>query len=147
MMKPTMKFFLAILSILFFPNVVLAAACPTGTDTAPTAGCDISTSDTPYALTGDIAPASGVIGLQFNANADRNNLTLTGNISTTGFDADGLEFTASDNNTTTVNGNIRGHPFNRQRKCYRERETHSSQREPSDVLRQWMQKKLTSDFS
>jgi hypothetical protein len=100
-------FYFAILSIVFFlPNVVLAAACPTGTDTAPTAGCDISTSDTTYALTGDIAPASGVVGLKFNANADRNNLTLTGKIGTTGNDGDGLFFLDSDSNTTTVNGNI-----------------------------------------
>ena len=100
-------FYFAILSVVcFLPNVVLAAACPTGTDTAPTAGCDISTSDTTYALTGDIDPASGVVGLQFNANADRNNLTLTGNISTTGTVAFGLVFSSSDSNITTVNGNI-----------------------------------------
>jgi len=100
------KLCLAAITALLLPNVVLAAACPTGTDTAPPAGCIIiNTSDTTYALTGDIAPASGAIGLYLHS-SNRNTTTVNGNISTTGDSARGLYLYNSDSNTIHLNGRV-----------------------------------------
>ena len=48
------KILLALATTLSLPNMSYAAACPTGTDAAPTAGCTITTSDITYTLTGGI---------------------------------------------------------------------------------------------
>ena len=53
---------LALATTLLLPNMSFAAACADG---ANAAGCTIGTSNITYTLTGDIAPASGVIGIQF----------------------------------------------------------------------------------
>jgi hypothetical protein len=98
------KILLALATTLLFPNMSHAAACVTGT--VDTAGCTIGTTDITYTLTGDIAPAPGVIGIQFNTGADRNNVTQSGNITTTGNVARGLYLSSSDNNTTTLTGDI-----------------------------------------
>ena len=94
---------LALATTLLLPNISYAAACVDG---ANAAGCTISTTDITYTLTGDIEPASGVNGITFNSGADRNNVTLTGNISTKGDEAYGLLLLSSDNNTTSLTGNI-----------------------------------------
>ena len=88
----------------FFTFQVTAGECATGT--APTAGCTIGTSNITYTLTGDIAPASGVDGIQFTSGATTNTTTLTGGITTTGDDAYGLYLNSSDSNITTLTGDI-----------------------------------------
>ncbi|MDA7751258.1 hypothetical protein N8882_01120 [Methylophilaceae bacterium] len=100
------KLLLALATTLLFPNMSYAAACPTGTDAAPTAGCTIGTTEFDYTLTGDIAPASGVAGIKFTSGATTNTTTLTGNITTTGNFADGLYLESSNLNTTTLTGDI-----------------------------------------
>ena len=100
------KIVLALVSTFLIPNISFAAACPTGTNTAPTDGCTIGTTGIDYTMTGNIAPASGVKGIEFTSGADNNTTTITGNISTAGAGADGLVLFNSDNNTTTMTGNI-----------------------------------------
>ena len=97
------KLFLALTTTLLFPNMSYAAACADG---ANAAGCTIDTSAITYTLTGDIAPASGVVGIKFTSGATTNTTTLTGNIRTTGGYAYGLYLDSSDNNTTTLTGDI-----------------------------------------
>ena len=75
------KLCLAAITSLLLPNMSYAAACADG---ANADGCTISTSDITYTLTGNITPASGVVGIKFNTDADRNDVTQTGNITTTG---------------------------------------------------------------
>ena len=87
-----------------FTFQVTAGECATGT--APIAGCTIGTTGIDYTLTGNIAPASGVKGIEFTNGATTNTTTLTGDISTTGFNAIGLFLTSSDNNITTLTGDI-----------------------------------------
>ena len=66
----------------------------------------IGTTDTTYTLTGDIQPAPGVKGIEFQSGATGNATTLTGDITTSGDDAHGLYLEGSDNNTTDLIGNI-----------------------------------------
>ena len=47
----------------FFSSQVMAGACPTGTDTAPTAGCTIGTSSTTYTMTGNMSPTDDAKGI------------------------------------------------------------------------------------
>ena len=94
---------LALATTLLLPNMSYAAACADG---ANADGCTIGTSNITYTLTGDIAPASGVIGIQFTSGATTNTTTLTGGISTTGDYAYGLLLSSSDSNTTTLTGDI-----------------------------------------
>ena len=75
------KKLLALVTTLLLPNMSFAAACADG---ANAAGCTIGTTEIDYTLTGDIAPASGVVGIQFTTGANTNTTTLTGDISTTG---------------------------------------------------------------
>ena len=75
------KLCLAAITSLLLPNMSYAAACADG---ANALGCTISTSDITYTLTGNITPASGVVGIKFNTDADRNDVTQTGNITTAG---------------------------------------------------------------
>ena len=70
------------------------------------AGCYIGTTDTTYTLTGDIQPAPGVKGIEFQSGATGNATTLTGNIKTSGDEAYSLYLTGSDSNTTPLTGNI-----------------------------------------
>ena len=93
---------LALATTLLLPNMSYAAACADG---ANPVGCSVTTSDITYTLTGNISPASGVDGIFFSG-ANRNNVTQTGNISTTGSSAYGLYLRLSDNNTTNLTGNI-----------------------------------------
>jgi hypothetical protein len=97
------KKFLALASTLLLPNMSFAAACADG---ANAAGCTIGTTGFDYTLTGDIAPASGVVGIKFTSGATTNTTTLTGDISTTGTSAYGMNLYNSDSNTTTLTGNI-----------------------------------------
>ena len=97
------KLYLAAITSLLLPNMSYAAACADG---ANALGCTISTSDITYTLTGNITPASGGIGIQFNTGADGNDVTQTGNISTSGLNAYGLLLGFSDSNTTNLTGNI-----------------------------------------
>jgi len=94
---------LALISSTFISTQTYAAACADG---ANALGCTISTTDITYTLTGNIIPASNGIGIEFNTGAARNNLTITGNITTTGVSAYGLLLYKSDNNTTNLTGNI-----------------------------------------
>jgi len=96
------KSLLALATTLLLPNMSYAAACADG---ANPVGCSVTTSDITYTLTGNISPASGVDGIFFSG-ANRNNVTQTGNISTTGSSAYGLYLRLSDNNTTNLTGNI-----------------------------------------
>jgi len=96
------KSLLALATTLLLPNMSYAAACADG---ANPVGCSVTTSDITYTLTGNISPASGVVGIFFSG-ANRNNVTQTGNISTTGSSAYGLYLRLSDNNTTNLTGNI-----------------------------------------
>jgi len=93
---------LALATTLLLPNMSYAAACADG---ANPVGCSVTTSDITYTLTGNISPASGVDGIFFSG-ANRNNVTQTGNISTTGSSAYGLYLRLSNNNTTNLTGNI-----------------------------------------
>ena len=71
------------LGILLTTNqYAFSAECATGT--APSAGCTVDVDDTTYTMTGNIAPASGAEGIEFEVNSDNNIVSLTGNISTTG---------------------------------------------------------------
>ena len=97
------KKLLALVTTLLLPNMSFAAACADG---ANAAGCTIGTTGIDYTLTGDIAPASGVIGIQFTTGATTNTTTLTGNISTIGDNAYGLYLLNSNFNTTTLTGDI-----------------------------------------
>ena len=97
------KIVLALTTTLLLPNMSYAAACADG---AHAAGCTIGTTGIDYTLTGDIAPASGVIGIQFTTGADANTLNLTGDITTAGDYAYGLYLLRSDSNTTSLTGNI-----------------------------------------
>ena len=87
-----------------FTFQVTAGECATGT--APIAGCTIGTTGIDYTLTGDIAPASGVVGIKFTSGATTNTTTLTGDITTAGDRAYGLFLYDSDSNTTTLTGDI-----------------------------------------
>jgi len=82
-----------------------------GGDGANLAGCTIGTTDTTYTLTGDIQPAPGVKGIEFQSGATGNATTLTGNITTSGANADGLYLLSSDDNATTLTGDIIVFPF------------------------------------
>ena len=97
------KLFLALTTTLLLPNMSYAAACADG---ANAAGCTIGTTGFDYTLTGDIAPASGVVGIKFTSGATTNTTTLTGGISTTGDYAYGLFLNNSTNNITTLTGDI-----------------------------------------
>ena len=97
------KTLLALATTLLLPNMSYAAACADG---ANAAGCTIGTTGFDYTLTGDIAPASGVVGIQFTSGATTNTTTLTGDISTTGIRAYGLYLNTSNSNTTTLTGDI-----------------------------------------
>jgi len=97
------KIVLALTTTLLLPNMSYAAACADG---ANAAGCTIGTTGIDYTLTGDIAPASGVIGIEFTSGATTNTTTLTGDISTTGGYGHGLSLSDSDSNTTSLTGNI-----------------------------------------
>ncbi|MDC0552639.1 autotransporter domain-containing protein [Methylophilaceae bacterium] len=97
------KTLLALATTLLLPNMSYAAACADG---ANAAGCTIGTTGFDYTLTGDIAPASGVVGIKFTSGATTNTTTLTGDISTTGDYAYGLHLTISVSNTTTLTGDI-----------------------------------------
>jgi hypothetical protein len=97
------KIVLALAITLLLPNMSFAAACADG---ANAAGCTIGTTGFDYTLTGDIAPASGVVGIKFTSGATTNTTTLTGDISISGSSAYGLLFLTSDSNTTTLTGDI-----------------------------------------
>ena len=97
------KLFLGLTTTLLLPNMSYAAACADG---ANADGCTIGTSNITYTLTGDIAPASGVIGIQFTSGATTNTTTLTGGISTEGTSAYGLYLNTSNSNITTLTGDI-----------------------------------------
>ena len=97
------KKLLALATTLLLPNMSYAAACADG---ANAAGCTIGTTGFDYTLTGDIAPASGVVGIKFTSGATTNTTTLTGGITTTGTSAYGLYLLNSTNNTTTLTGDI-----------------------------------------
>ena len=56
------KSLLALASTLLLPNMSYAAACADG---ANPVGCSVTTSDITYTLTGNISPASGVVGIFF----------------------------------------------------------------------------------
>ncbi len=94
---------LSLLSSLFWVSPAAAAPCVDG---ANIVGCTIGTTDNAYTLTGDIAPASGVDGIEFTAGADNNTTSLTGNISTTGSLARGILLDTSDANITSMTGDI-----------------------------------------
>ncbi|MDC0114694.1 autotransporter outer membrane beta-barrel domain-containing protein [Methylophilaceae bacterium] len=100
------KKLLALATTLLLPNISYADVCPTGTSTAPAAGCTISTDNTTYTLTGNMEPASGVDGFEFLFDSDGNTLSLTGNITTTGTLAHALYLYVSDDNIITLNGDL-----------------------------------------
>ena len=100
---PMKKKLLALATTLLLPNMSFAAACADG---ANAAGCTIDTSAITYTLTGDIAPASTVTGIQFNTDADDNTINLTGDISTTGLVGHALYFFRADDNTLNLTGDI-----------------------------------------
>ncbi|MDC1011456.1 autotransporter domain-containing protein [Methylophilaceae bacterium] len=93
-----------------FSSQVMAGACPTGTDTAPTAGCTIGTSSTTYTMTGNMSPTDDAKGIVLSSDADSNTVTLTGNIRTNGSStaesATALRLDTADNNTITITGDI-----------------------------------------
>ena len=57
-------------------------------------------------LIGDIAPASGGIGIQFTSGANTNTTSLTGNIRTTGANTYGLYLENSDSNSINFTGSL-----------------------------------------
>ena len=84
-------------------NYVLAGACVNG---ANPEGCTISTDNNNLSLTGNMATTGyAVRGLLLNA-GHNNTVILTGNIATTGNLGHGLHTLNSDNNSITMNGNI-----------------------------------------
>ena len=100
------KIVLALASTFLIPNISFAAACPTGTNTAPTAGCTIGTTGIDYTMTGNISTTgTSARGIELNS-SDNNTTTMTGNITTAGTSSYGLYLQSSDNNTTTMTGNI-----------------------------------------
>jgi len=99
------KLKLALLIPLLISSNAFAATCQNSM-AANAAGCEIDTSNTDYILTGDIAPASGVDGIEFVSGSDANTVSQTGNITTTGTGASGVSLFFSDANTINLNGNI-----------------------------------------
>lgn len=100
------KTYAVALGILLTTNqYAFSGECATGT--APSAGCTVGVDDTTYTMTGNITPASGAEGIEFEVNSDGNTINLTGNITTTGSTAYGYYLSQSDSNTNTIIGNIR----------------------------------------
>ena len=100
------KIYAVALGILLTTNqYAFSGECATGT--APSAGCTVGVDDTTYTMTGNITPASGAEGIEFEVNSDGNTINLTGNITTTGSTAYGYYLSQSDSNTNTIIGNIR----------------------------------------
>ena len=97
------KLCLAAITTLLLPNMSYAADCVNG---ANAAGCTIGTSNITYTLTGDIEPASGVVGIKFTTDADDNTINLTGDISTTGLQGHALYIFGADDNTINLTGDI-----------------------------------------
>ena len=97
------KLWLAAITTFLLPNMSFAAACADG---ANAAGCTIGTSNITYTLTGDIEPASGVVGIKFTTDADDNTINLTGDISTTGLQGHALYIFGADDNTINLTGDI-----------------------------------------
>lgn len=129
----TLVFFLS--NISFLSNTSFAAECATGTSTAPTDGCTITSqtgenytligdisitasgedglfllrsSNNTINLTGDITTLGGTGGLgMYLYESPYNTINVTGDITTTGINSYGLFLnTHSNNNTTTVTGDI-----------------------------------------
>jgi len=106
---------LTILSCLFWQNPIYAGACQNG---ANASGCSIGTDDTSYNLTGNIAVTGGTYsnswnnstddtaGIEFTTGSDSNDMSLTGDISTTGYRSFGLRLESSDSNTFSLTGHI-----------------------------------------
>jgi hypothetical protein len=101
---------LALLGSTFFSSQTYAAECATGT--SPVEGCTIDVSDITYTLTGDIEPAEDVIGIAIGAGVSAITLNLTGDITTSGSDADGFrENLNTQLNTINITGDISASGF------------------------------------
>ncbi|MDB4097196.1 hypothetical protein N9542_04080, partial [Methylophilaceae bacterium] len=114
-MKQTILKYISLLAFLgspFFSSQTFAAECATGT--APLAGCTIDVSDITYTLTGDIEPAATVIGIEIGGltAVSASTLNLTGDITTSGANADGIKENAdSQLNTINITGDISASGF------------------------------------
>jgi hypothetical protein len=88
---------------LLFPNINFGAACIDG---ANSDGCTIGTTNTQYDITGDIAPASGVSGIELTPSADVNTISLSGDITTTGTNGYGVYLDNADTNILLLSTSI-----------------------------------------
>ena len=102
----TPLFFIFFSALSYAGSIIPVVPPCAGGDGANLVGCTIGTTDTTYTLTGDIQPAPGVKGIEFQSGATGNATTLTGNIKTSGDEAHSLYLEGSDNNTTDLIGNI-----------------------------------------
>ena len=110
-----MKKILFIFVISLYSIQGFAGACQNG---ANASGCSIGTDDTSYNLTGNIAVTGGTYsnswnnstddtaGIEFTTGSDSNDMSLTGDISTTGYRSFGLSLESSDSNTVNLTGDI-----------------------------------------
>ncbi len=97
------RFLIPSVFTLLFPNINFGAACIDG---ANSDGCTIGTTNTQYDITGDIAPASGVSGIELTPSADVNTVSLSGDITTTGTDGYGVYLDNADTNSLLLSTSI-----------------------------------------
>lgn len=98
------RFLIPSVFTLLFPNINFGAACIDG---ANPNGCSIGTTEGRYDnMTGDISPASGVIGIELTPGADVNTIGLSGDITTTGTNGYGVYLDNADTNTLLLSTSI-----------------------------------------
>ena len=97
------RFLIPSVFTLLFPNINFGAACIDG---ANSDGCTIGTTNTQYDITGDIAPATNVPGIELTPSADINTISLSGDITTTGTNGYGVYLISADNNSLLLSTSI-----------------------------------------